>query len=75
MEAVYEVPIGDAVLRIRQVRDDVSEQWMCGAMASGPQMPVKVIPERVEVNRDRLLLALHAVYRNAGEWERVVGGG
>jgi len=65
MEAVYEVPIGDVVLRIRQVRDDVSEQWMCGAVAGGTPVPVKVIPERVEVNRDRLLLALDAVYRGS----------
>jgi hypothetical protein len=65
MEAVYEVPVGDVVLRIRQVRDDVDEQWMCAAVAGGTPVPVHVVPDWVAVNRDRLLLALDAVYRGA----------
>ena len=65
MDAVYVVPVGDVVLRIRQVRDEMLEQWMCEAVVCGTRLPVQVIPERVAVNRDRLLLALDAVYGGA----------
>ena len=65
MAAVYDVCVAGVALRIQQVRDDVSEQWVCEAVAGGTQVPMKVIPEQVEVNRDRLLLALHAVYGGA----------
>ncbi len=77
MDAVYVVPVGDVVLRIRQVRDEMLEQWMCEAVVCGTRLPVQVIPERVAVNRDRLLLALDAVYGGAegatGGRQRVVG--
>ena len=54
--------VGDVVLRVRQVQDEVMEQWVCEAVARGARAVVDVVPERVEVNRDRLLLVLHAVY-------------
>jgi hypothetical protein len=62
MDAVYDVRVADVALRIRQVRDEVMEQWVCEAVACGTWAVVQIVPERVEVNRDRLLLALHAVY-------------
>jgi hypothetical protein len=62
MDAVYEVRVGDVVLRVRQVREDGTEHWVCEAVARGTRAVVEVVPERVEVNRDRLLLALAAVY-------------
>ncbi len=33
MDAMYDVPVGDVVLRVRQVRDEVMEQWVCEAVA------------------------------------------
>ncbi len=63
---IYEV-----VLRLRHVRDEVAEQWACEAVARGTRAAVDTVAERVEVNRDRLLLALHAVYEDS---ERSVGG-
>jgi len=62
MDAVYDVVVADMVLRIRQVRDHVDEQWVCERVVGSIRVPVKVIPEQVAVNRDRLLLALHALY-------------
>ncbi len=77
MDAVYEVPVGNVVLRLRQVREDLIEHWVCEAVARGTRTAVEVVPELLEVNRDRLLLALHAVYRaaegTAGSIQRVVG--
>jgi hypothetical protein len=74
MDVVYEVPVGDVVLRLRQVRDEEAELWVCEAVAGGTRVPVKTVPDRVAVNRDRLLLALHTVYgstaRSAGGRER-----
>ncbi len=79
MDGVYEVAVGDVVLRLRQVRDDEMEQWVCEAGARGTRAVVDVVPELVEVNRDRLLLALAAVYGEAegsvGAPQRVVGRG
>ncbi len=77
MDVVYDVLVADVALRIRQVRDEVHEPWVCEAVASGTQVPVKTVPDRVEVNRDRLLLALHTVYAStagsAGSRERAGG--
>ncbi len=79
MDAVYDVLVADVVLRLRHVRDEVHEPWVCEAVASGTRVPVKVIPDRAEVNRDRLLLALHTAYSgaagSAGGPQRVVGRG
>jgi hypothetical protein len=78
MDVVYEVLVGDVVLRLRQVREDGTEQWVCEGGARGTRAAVDTVPERVEVNRDRLLLALHAVYSGsegaAGGTQRAVGG-
>ena len=72
MDAVYVVPVGDVVLRVRQVRNEVTEEWVCEVVARGTRAAVEVVPEQVEVNRDRLLLALHAVYRGpAGAAESI----
>ncbi len=74
MDVVYEVPVGDVVLRLRQVRDEEAEPWVCEAVAGGTRVPVQAVPDQVEVNRDRLLLALDAVYDRVGERQRTVGG-
>ncbi len=75
MDAVYEVPVGEVVLRLWQVREDGTEQWVCEAGTRGTRTVVDTVPERVEVNRDRLLLALHAVYSGSeGGLQRAVGG-
>ncbi len=75
MDAVYDVPVADVVLRIRQVRDEVMEPWVCEAVAGGTRVPLHTVPAWVEVNRDRLLLALAAVYHDAAgaSGERAVG--
>jgi hypothetical protein len=78
MDAVYVVPVGDVVLRIRQVRDEMLEQWMCEAVVCGTRLPVKVIPERVAVNRDRLLLAgarRRVWWRRGSDWGTATSGG
>jgi hypothetical protein len=77
MDVVYEVPVGDVVLRLRQVRDEGAEPWVCEAVARGTRVPVQVVPDQVEVNRDRLLLALAAVYGGAARSAegRQMGGG
>ncbi len=74
MEAVYEVPVGDAVLRIRQVRDEVVEDWVCEGGTPGTRAVVATVEAGVAVNRDRLLLALAAVYGSTEEQRRTVGG-
>jgi hypothetical protein len=74
MEAVYEVPVGDAVLRIRQVRDEVVEDWVCEGGPPGTRAVVATVEAGVAVNRDRLLLALAAVYGSTEEQRRTVGG-
>ncbi len=75
MDVVYEVPVGDVVLCIRQVRDEEAEPWVCEAVAGGTRVPLHTVPAWVEVNRDRLLLALAAVYHDAAgaSGERAVG--
>ena len=78
MDVVYEVPVGDDVLRIRHVRDEVAEDWVCEGGTTGTRAVVATVGEWVEVNRDRLLLALAAVYRgsegSARLSQRSVGG-
>jgi hypothetical protein len=78
MDAVYDVVVADVTLRIRHVQDDVLEEWGCEAVACGTRAVVAVVPGLVEVNRDRLLLALDAVYRaldaSTGSAQRSVGG-
>ena len=77
MDAMYDVPVGDVVLRVRQVQDEGVEQWVCEAVARGTRAVVDVVPERVEVNHDRLLLVLHAVYdhpaMSTGQRQQAVG--
>jgi len=78
MDGVYDMQVADVALRIRQVRDDMAEQWVCEVVASGMRASVDAIPDLVEVNRDRLLLALHGLYyrgdTSAGAFQRSVGG-
>jgi hypothetical protein len=78
MDAVYEVAVGDVVLRLRHVRDEVHEPWVCEAVVGGTRVPIKTVPDRADVNRDRLLLALHAVYGGSDvsteRMQRAVGG-
>jgi hypothetical protein len=74
MEAAYEVVVGDVVLRIRQVREEDGEPWVCEGGTPGTRAMIDPVGEWVAVNRDRLLLALAAVYDSARERQRTVGG-
>ncbi len=78
MDAVYVVLVENVVLRLRQVHDEGYALWVCEAVAGGTRRPVKTVPDRVAVNRDRLLLALDAVYHaldaSTSTAQRSVGG-
>lgn len=79
MDGAYDIQVADVTLRIRQMRDDIAEQWVCEVVASGTRASVDAVPDLVEVNRDRLLLALHALYcrcdTSDGTLQRSVGSG